>query len=158
MVSMAILLGSDHGGRSSKASAGIRQFSFCARGRSGTGAARRALQSIQAEAAITTTTIAAPSTSTRPVTLMLGKRVEMTRTNERTRSALTMVVATTFSHGRLIHGPSTARSLQSRTRNTVALGSSVPASACTAVVIRPSGARGVSTIAGGRGTIAVYDP
>src|ERR1700682_6326234 len=116
---MAILLGSNQGGRSSKARAGMRQFSFSERGMAGAGDARRALHSIQVEAAITTTAVTPPSTSTSPVTLMLGNTVEMTRTSESTSSALTMAVATTFSHGLLSHGPSTARSLHSRTRNTV---------------------------------------
>src|ERR1700736_345102 len=126
---MAILLASDHGGRSSSARAGIRQFSFSARGISGAGSAVRALHSIQALAATTTAAIAVPSTVIRAVTLTLGKTVETTRTSESTKSVLTMAVATTFSHGLLTHGPSTARSLHRRTRNTVALGSSVPASA-----------------------------
>ena len=69
-----------------------------------------------------------------------------------------MIVATTFNHGLLTQGPSTARSLHRRTRKTVALGSSVPASAWTAVVMRPSGACGISTIAAATATIALYEP
>ena len=52
-----------------------------------------------------------------------------------------------FSQRPFTHGPSTALSLQSSSRNTVALGSSTPASVCTASVSSPSGAPGVSTIA-----------
>jgi hypothetical protein len=48
-----------------------------------------------------------------------------------------IIPATAFSHGRFTHGPSTALSLHSRTRNTAADGSSTPARACTPSVIRP---------------------
>lgn len=44
-----------------------------------------------------------------------------------------------------VHGPSTALSLHKSSRNTVALGSSTPASDCTALVNKPSGTPGVST-------------
>ena len=47
----------------------------------------------------------------------------------------------------LTQGPRTARSLHSSSRNTVAAGSSTPASAWTPSMIRPSGARGMSTMA-----------
>ncbi len=63
-----------------------------------------------------------------------------------------MTLATAFSQGLLTHGPSTARSLHSSSRKTVALGSSTPASACTAVTISPSGALGISTIPAARAT------
>ena len=56
-----------------------------------------------------------------------------------------MIPATALSHGRFTHGPSTSRSLHSKTRNTAADGSSTPASACTPSVISPSGAPGMST-------------
>src|ERR1700736_592945 len=48
----------------------------------------------------------------------------------------------------LTHGPSTALSLHSSSRNTVALGKSTPASVCTALVKSPSGALGVDETGG----------
>ena len=47
----------------------------------------------------------------------------------------------------LTHGPSTALSLQSSSRNTVALGSSTPASVWTALVSSPAARPGVRTSA-----------
>ena len=47
----------------------------------------------------------------------------------------------------LTQGPRTARSLHSSSRNTVAASSSTPASAWTPSMMRPSGARGMSTMA-----------
>src|SRR5215469_2865425 len=67
----------------------------------------------------------------------------------------TITPATTLSHRVLVHGPSTSGSLHSNSRNTLALGSSTLASACTAVVSNPSGAPGISTIAAASTTIAV---
>ncbi|SHT60386.1 Uncharacterised protein [Mycobacteroides abscessus subsp. abscessus] len=46
-------------------------------------------------------------------------------------------------------------SLHSNSRNTLALGSSKPARACTAVVMSPSGAFGISTMAAPTPTITV---
>ena len=74
------------------------------------------------------------------MTSIPGATVEMTRISESRSSVPTMTVASTFSQGRLIHGPRTALSLQSRTAKTVVLGKRIPASACTAVVISPNGA------------------
>lgn len=48
-----------------------------------------------------------------------------------------MVHAAMFCRTVFTHGPSTARSLHSNTRKTVAEGSSTPASACTPWVTRP---------------------
>ena len=62
--------------------------------------------------------------------------------------------ATALSHDRFTHGPSTSGSLHNSSRKTLALGSNSPASACTAVVINPSGAPGMSTIAAAAATIA----
>ncbi len=70
----------------------------------------------------------------------LGNIVLAIRISESSTSTPMITLATAFSHGGFDHGPSTSRSLQSSSRNTVALGSSTPASACTEVVIRPSGA------------------
>ena len=69
------------------------------------------------------------------------------RISESSTSTDTITLATAFSHGRLRHGPSTSGSLHSSSRNTLADGSSTPASAWTASVITPSGAPGISTIA-----------
>ena len=63
-------------------------------------------------------------------------------------------MASTFSQRGFTHGPSTSRSLQSSSRNALALGSSTPARAWTAVVIRPSGAPGMSTMAAATATSA----
>ncbi len=60
-----------------------------------------------------------------------------------------------LSQRRFTHGPSTSRSLHNSSRNTLALGNSRPASACTAVVINPSGAPGISTMAAAAATIPV---
>ena len=97
--------------------------------------------------------MAEPIPITSFVTSIDGITVETTSTNDSSSKTLTMKVATMFSHALLTQGPRTARSLQRRTRNTVALGSRMPASACTAVVIRPRGARGISTIAAARATM-----
>ena len=65
-----------------------------------------------------------------------------------------MTLARTFSQRRFIHGPSTSASLHSSSRNTDADGSSTPASACTAVVSRPSGVPGISTMPAATAIIA----
>ena len=70
-------------------------------------------------------------------------------------SVAMMTVATAFSQPGLTHGPRTSGSLHSCSRNTLALGSSSPARACTASVIRPSGACGMSTIAAAAAASAV---
>ena len=82
--------------------------------------------------------------------------VDTTRISESTSIAPTITPATALSHGLLTHGPSTWRSLHRSTANTVALGSMIPARAWTAVVIRPSGAWGMSTIAAAITTKPVY--
>ena len=86
---------------------------------------------------------------------MPEKTVVVIRIADSIRSAPTITDETAFSQVLLTHGPSTARSLHSSTANTVALGSMIPASAWTAVVISPSGARGMSTIAAARATMPV---
>ena len=67
----------------------------------------------------------------------------------------TISTATQLSHARLTQGPNTSRSLHNSSRNTLALGNSSPARACTAVVISPSGAPGISTMTAASTTIAV---
>ena len=99
-----------------------------------------------------------PSKASSSVTSTDGTAVETTRIAESTSIVLTIAPATKLSHGLFTHGPSTARSLQSRTAKTVVLGSMIPASACTAVVMSPSGARGISTIAAATATMPAYDP
>ncbi len=68
------------------------------------------------------------------------------RISESRISIPTITLATALSHGGFVHGPSTSRSLQSMSRNSVVIGSTIPHSACTASVITPSGAPGMSTI------------
>ena len=77
------------------------------------------------------------------------------RISDSSISTPTITLATTFSQGGLTHGPSTSRSLQSSSRKTVALGKSTPASACTEVVISPSGAPGINTMPAAARTINV---
>ncbi len=63
--------------------------------------------------------------------------------------------AVMFTQREFIQGPSTSGSLQSSSRNTLALGSSTPANACTAVVSRPSGAPGMRTMPAATAIMAV---
>src|SRR5260370_706154 len=77
------------------------------------------------------------------VTSTDGTTVEITRMSESSSSVPTMIAASTFNHGRLIHGPRPARPLHSRTATTVALGSTMPASSSTSGVSRPKGACGL---------------
>ncbi len=76
---------------------------------------------------------------------MCGNIVLAIRISESSTSTATITLAIAFNHGGFDHGPNTSRSLQSNSRNTVALGSNTPASACTDVVIsragRPESAR-----------------
>ena len=76
----------------------------------------------------------------------LGKIVVIVRSVESTTRVPTTSAASAFSQRGLTHGPSTSWSLHGSSRNTVALGRSTPASACTPIVISPSGAPGISTI------------
>ena len=69
-----------------------------------------------------------------------------TRVPDRVSSTPMMMVARMFSQRGLTQGPRTSGSLHSSSRNTLALGSSTPARACTLVVIRPSGACGIRTM------------
>ncbi len=70
-------------------------------------------------------------------------------------SPLTMMPATMLSQCRLTQGPNTSRSLHRSSKNTLALGRSSPARACTPVVIKPSGAPGISTIVAAMTTMIV---
>ena len=69
--------------------------------------------------------------------LMCVNSVVATSVPDSITRTLTMTAASTFSQGGLTHGPSTSGSLQSSSRNTLALGSSTPASACTPVGDQP---------------------
>ena len=79
-----------------------------------------------------------PTTSTRAADERDGGHVDgredvvAIRISDSRISVATIVLAMTLSQPGLRHGPRTSRSLHSNTRNTVALGSSTPASACTA--------------------------
>ena len=66
-----------------------------------------------------------------------GKKVVAVNASDNSTRDHTMIHATMFCRKVFTHGPSTARSLQSKTRNTVAEGSRTPASACTPWVTRP---------------------
>ncbi len=74
-----------------------------------------------------------------------GRIVVTARMTEIVISTPTIIAQTTFNHGLLTHGPSTARSLHNNTRNIVALGSRIPASACTTSVRIASTCAGEST-------------
>src|SRR5437899_3070182 len=152
---IAIRRANDHAGRSSRARAGIRQLARSSREICGGGGAPRDLNHVQAPPATRTTAAIEPRITSSVVTSIEGATVETTRTAESTIIVLTIRPATAFSHGRLTHGPSTARSLHSRTAKTVVLGSMIPASAWTAVVMRPSGAYGMSTMAAASATMPV---
>src|SRR5260370_150202 len=134
---MAPLRNADAVGRSRRARAGIRQFSRSTRDTAWPGSAPLALHHVTAPPASRATSISGASTSISRVTSTEGNTVEMTRENDSNRRTPTMTAASALSHGRLIHGPRTARALQSRTANTVELGRKSPARAWTAVVIRP---------------------
>src|SRR2546421_10616591 len=152
---MATLRPNAHCGLSSSARAGMRQFSRSVFDTLTGGAAPRRWNRISAAPATRTTAEVAARATSSTVTSTDGKTVDMTRTRDSTSSALTMTPATALSHGRLTHGPRTAGALHSKSANTVALGSITPASAWTAVVIKPSGAYGMSTIEAARATIAL---
>src|SRR5437868_13006470 len=154
---MATLRPNAHCGLSSRARAGMRQFSRSGFETFTMGGAPRCWNRNSNEPATRTTAAVAARATSSTVTSTDGKTVEMTRTTDSTSSALTMTLATALSHGRLTQGPRTAWSLHSMSANTVALGSMIPASAWTAVVISPSGAYGMSTIEAARATIALYD-
>ena len=81
--------------------------------------------------------------------------VVTTSVPDRSTSTPTMIAATMFSQRGLIHGPSTSRSLQSSSRKQDALGSRMPARACTDVVSSPSGAPGISTMPADTAIIAL---
>ena len=78
---------------------------------------------------------------------MPGNTTETVSTTDIVISRATTAKANTLVPRRLAQGPRTARSLHSSSRNTVADGSSTPASAWTPSMIRPSGAPGMSTMA-----------
>jgi hypothetical protein len=90
---------------------------------------------------------AAKRISVSVVTSTCGNRVVAVRIAERITSTPTIAVVIALSQPGFVHGPSTALSLHSSSRNTAADGSSTPASAWTAVVIVPSGAPGINTLA-----------
>ena len=78
---------------------------------------------------------------------MPGNTTEAVSTADSATSTLITTEVNTLVPRRLTQGPRTARSLHSISRNTVAAGSSTPASAWTPSMMRPSGARGMSTMA-----------
>ena len=74
-----------------------------------------------------------------------GNSTDAVRMTDRMTSPAITAPVNRFMTRALIQGPSTALSLHSSSRNTVALGRSTPARVCTALVRRPSGAPGVKT-------------
>ncbi len=84
--------------------------------------------------------------------MAFGKAVVSINVAESATSTETMAEATALSHGRFAQGPSTSRSLHSSRSMTVVVGSTIPARACTDVVMRPSGALGMSTRPAARAT------
>src|SRR2546425_214853 len=144
-------------GRSSSTRAGMRQFARSSREISGSAGAPRLLNQLHAPPATRINPATEPSTTSSTVTSTEGTTVDTTRISDSTSIAATITPATPLSHGLLTHGLSTARSLHSSTANTVALGSMIPASAWKAVVISPSGACGMSTMAAARATMPVYE-
>ncbi|CAJ0736986.1 hypothetical protein R77592_04180 [Ralstonia mannitolilytica] len=84
--------------------------------------------------------IAPISNSPMPGNSTAAVRMTESITSTATTPPVKMFIARPF-----VQGPSTALSLHNSSRNTVALGSSTPASDCTALVNSPSGTPGVST-------------
>ena len=78
---------------------------------------------------------------------MAGNSTEAVSTTDSVTSTATTAEVNRLVARRLTQGPRTARSLHSSSRNTVALGSSTPASTWTPSVISPSGEPGISTMA-----------
>src|SRR6202453_5438327 len=83
--------------------------------------------------------ITAPSASPASMVVVgrLGKNVVAVNANDNSTRDQTITHATMFCRTVFTHGPSTARSLHSQTRNTVADGSKTPARACTPWVTQP---------------------
>jgi hypothetical protein len=98
----------------------------------------------------TPATSVAPRRSVSRPTSTLGNSVTAPRIAESMTSTPTMIPATAFSQPELAHGPSTARSLASSSRNTVARGSRMPARAWTPRVTSPRGRVGDQDDPGGQ--------
>src|SRR5262249_17914653 len=84
------------------------------------------------------------------------KSTEAIKIAESTTRTPTTVAPSALVSLPLTQGPSTSRSLHSISRNTVALGSSTPASTCTPTVKSPSGEPGISTTAAATPISAAY--
>ena len=81
------------------------------------------------------------------LSVMPVKSTDSVRISDSITSAATTTPVKRLRLRDFAQGPSTARSLQSSSRKTDALGSSTPASVCTALVKTPSGVPGASTSA-----------
>ncbi len=98
-------------------------------------ASRRSLRRRAATIAVTPPTLptAVPTASPAPMAAADNRRKNVVAVNASDNSTNdhTVIHAMMFWRRVFTHGPGSARSLQSRTRNTVAEGSRTPASACT---------------------------
>jgi len=79
--------------------------------------------------------------------LIFGYRTEAVGMIDSTTNTAITAPVKRLNQRPLVHGPSTALSLHSGSRKTVALGSSTPASVWTALVNSPSGVPGARTSA-----------
>ena len=86
----------------------------------------------------TPTATPAPKPHSSCPAVRFGKNVAAVSASDNSTNAQTITPAMMFCRMVLTHGPNTALSLHSSTRNTVADGSSTPASACTPWVSSPS--------------------
>ena len=90
------------------------------------------------------------------VAVIAGNITDATSTIDSVTSAAMTAEVNALVFAELTQGPSTALSLHSMSRKTVAAGSSTPASTCTPSVISPSGEPGMSTIAAAAQISAAY--
>src|ERR1035437_1713297 len=135
----------DHLGRLSRLIDGIRHDARLFSDSSEIGTRRERVLTITTPPMMYETTSREPSRIANLVTLIDVKSVVIINTNDIIKRMETIMPETMFNHKLFTHGPRTSRSLHNKSRNTVALGSSTPANACTLVVIRPKGAPGMMT-------------
>ena len=95
----------DQVGRSSRLRAGIRHVARRAIGTTGWGGFRRRARAYTIPPTAHATTSTAPRITATSFTSMWGNTVVVIKMSDNTNRTETMNVATTFSHGRLTHGP-----------------------------------------------------
>src|ERR1700677_5063260 len=105
---MAIRRPRDQVGRLRRLRAGIRQVARLAIGVTGNGGSRRRARAYRTPPTAKATTRTAARASDRSLTLIWLNRVVAIRTSDIINRIDTMKVASTFSQGRLTHGPSTS--------------------------------------------------